>query len=193
MRRLSLLALGCATALTLTVPARAQRAFVGIGAGLSFIRDDGTGEGGARPGIRVLGGYPVVRGISLVLEGTAHGLSEDAQDFVSDSTTRETGVLGVYTIFLAAQVDLSDDAYVRPGLGVGGNAFAVGTPLPGGGFDFHVSREGGPAAGITAGYALRVRDGFSVNVEGVGVWSGGEDSSGSRMAGGLLVVPTWRF
>jgi hypothetical protein len=189
MRGLSLLALGCALALTLAAPARGQRPFAGVGAGLSFIHDRGTEEDGVRPGVRALVGWRVFRGVSLLLEGTAHGLGENPPD----SIVRESGVLSVYTIFLAAQVDLADEVYLRPALGVGGNAFAVGIPLPGGGFATDISREGGPALGLTAGYAVRVSDGFSVNVEGVGAWSGGEDSSGSRVVAGLLVVPTWRL
>ena len=192
-RRLSLLALGCAAVLTLAAPAGAQRAFVGVGAGLSYIRKSDTEESGARPSVRALAGWRIARGVSLLLEGTAYGVGEDARDFLADSTSRETGVLGVWTLFLAAQLDLSEDVYLRPALGLGGNAFAVGRPLPNDGFDFGVSREGGPAVGLTAGYAVRVSDRFSVNVEGVGAWSGGEDSSGSRVVAALLVVPTWRL
>ena len=192
MRRLVAPALGCAVVLTLAAPARAQRAFAGVGAGLSYVQDRATEEDGVRPAVRALAGWRVARGVSLLLEGTAHGLGEDARDFLAD-TTGESGVLGVWTVFLAAQLDLAADVYLRPALGLGGNAFAVGTPLPGGGFNFGVSREGGPAVGLTAGYAVRVRDNFSINLEGVGAWSGGEDSSGSRVVAGLLVVPTWRL
>lgn len=193
VRRLFLPALVCAAVLTLAAPAPAQRAFAGVGAGLSLIQNRETEESGVRPSVRALAGWRVARGVSLLLEGTAHGLGEDADDFLADSTSRETGVLGVWTLFLAAQIDLSEDVYLRPALGLGGNAFAVGIPRPGDGFDFEVSREGGPAVGLTAGYAVRVSDRFSVNVEGVGAWSGGEDSSSSRVVAGLLVVPTWRL
>ena len=183
---------GCAAALVLAAPARAQRAFVGVGAGLGYIHDSGTEESGVRPSIRVLAGYRVASGVSIVLEGTAHGLSEDARDFLSESEG-ETGVLAVQTLLLAARFDLGDDAYLRPGVGLGRHAFAFGIPTSTGGFTFDVSHEAGLAAGLTAGYAVRMGDNFSLNLEGVVAWSGGEDSTSSRVVGGVLVVPTWRF
>jgi hypothetical protein len=55
------------------------------------------------------------------------------------------------------------------------------------------SHETGPAAGLAVGRVLGARQRVPVAVEGFGLLSHGEDSSGSRWAFGLRVVPQLRF
>jgi hypothetical protein len=195
MRRIVLFPLLFATLLA-PREARAQRTFAGVGGGASFVRDEGTGEEAWRPSLRAFAGWRVAPGISLLLEGTAHGIAGDEEPRVSDfppgSSTRirDPKVLAVLTLFAAVQLDLSDELYVRLALGLGRHAFEAYRFGPGNqAQDAFVGHEAGPAAGYTFGVAHNV----FLTMEGAGVWSHGEDSAGSRLPGGLYIVPTVSF
>jgi hypothetical protein len=56
-----------------------------------------------------------------------------------------------------------------------------------------MSEEAGPAAQLAIGWTLRLSRRFPVAVEAIGLWSGGEDSTGARWAAGVQVVPMLRF
>jgi hypothetical protein len=56
-----------------------------------------------------------------------------------------------------------------------------------------MSEEAGPAAQLAVGRTLRLSRRVPVAVEAIGLWSGGEDSTGARWAAGVQVVPMIRF
>lgn len=198
IRRHLPLALAIAAACVLPSAAGAQRWFAGVGGTLTAIHIADTETSAFRPGFHAVVGYRVGRGISVGLEGSLYGLGDDepqTTDFIpgSLSVARRPEIVETRTLFAFVQLD-AGPVYVRPAAGIGGHAFPA--YLVGEGnevLDAHVSREGGPAAGITAGYAVPLGPRSSLNLEGVAVWSGGEDSSGDRRVYGLRIVPTFRL
>lgn len=187
-----------AAACVLPSAAQAQRWFAGVGGTLTAIDFAEVDVSAVRPGLHGVVGYRLGRGISTGVEFSLYGLGDDeprTTDFVPGTTTQERipEIVRTRTLFAFVQLD-AGPVYVRPALGVAGNTFA--SYLFGAGdqvLEANTSSEGGPGAGIAAGYAVPVGGRASVNFEGVAAWSGGEDSSTDRYVYGLRIVPTLRF
>jgi len=201
MRRLILV---CAGALAAALPAVAQAqqgAFVGFGAGVGNVRDQEFGQHRVGVMLHARAGWGFGRN-AVMLEGGWHGLGDDQAStnditFLDDPSgsptlVRRPKVLQTMSLLAAVQVGLPGDLYVRPGLGVAWHSFPV----------YHVdtddmfaemSEEAGPAAQLAIGRTLRLSPRFPVAVEAIGLWSGGEDSTGARWAAGIQVVPMFRF
>jgi hypothetical protein len=193
--------------------AAAQRAdglrgpFAGVGIGMGNVRDQGLEEQRLGPMLHGRLGWGLGRSITPMLELGVYGLGDDRPeigDVVYVYDTPETGgaqttqvlrtpsVLNIYSALASVQIGLPRGLYVRPGIGLGFHSFASyrldpDAPLA------ETSQEGGPAAGIALGRTLNALGRFPIAVEGIALWSGGEDSTGSRWVAGLQIVPMLRF
>ncbi|HKP75910.1 MAG TPA: hypothetical protein VJT67_10235 [Longimicrobiaceae bacterium] len=200
MRRLMFV---CAAALAAAVPTVAQGqqgAFVGFGAGVGNIRDPGVNQHRTGVMLHARAGWGFGRN-AVMLEGGWHGLGDDQAStddivFVDPSPqlafARRPEVLQTMSLLGSVQVGLPGDLYVRPGVGVAWHSFPVYN------VDFDaisagMSEEAGPAAQLAIGRTLRLSPRLPVAVEAIGLWSGGEDSTGARWAAGIQVVPMFRF
>jgi len=174
--------------------------FVGLGVGLGNVRDQNLGQHRVGVMLHARAGWGFGRNAAM-LEAALHGLGDDqarGDDFVwpEGSTdpvpSRRPEVLQTMSWLAALQVGLPGDLYVRPGVGIAWHAFPF--------YDFSsdaigagTSMEAGPAAQLAVGRTLRLSPRFPVAVEAIGLWSGGEDSTGARWAAGIQVVPMIRF
>ena len=131
-----------------------------------------------------------------------HGLGDDrprtsdltiVNEFGGIEESRRPVVLNTQSVLLSLQVGVPDQVYVRPGIGLGRHAFASYLVGQSSVERAEVSHEGGLAAGLALGRVFSVAQRVPMAVEGVVLWSGGEDSTGSRWAAGLQVVPQLRF
>ena len=179
--------------------------FVGVGAGMGNVRDQDLDEQRVGAMLHARVGWGLGHAITPMLELGVHGLGDDQPrngDIViitppgggqSTQVVRSPSVLNTVSLLASLQVGLPRAFYVRPGIGVGSHAFAAynlfGTDTP----TAETSHEAGPAAGIALGRTMNLAGRFPVAVEGVALWSGGEDSTGSRWAAGVQVVPMIRF
>lgn len=174
------------------LPAR----FVTVGVGVSRIDEEETGVSATRPHLRLGVGWRIGRGVAVMLDGAAYGIGDDEpreSDFVDGEFVRRAKVLGTQTLFAAVHVE-ADGFYIRPGLGLGRHAYPAYYVGPGDAvLDAYTGHEAGPAAGVVVGRAFRFGDGMEMGVEGVGVWSHGEDSTGSHWVYGVQVAPRFRF
>lgn len=176
--------------------AEAQRWFAGAGGALAAIANTGNETTAFRPGVHAAIGYGVGKGVAVGIEGSLYGLGDEeprTSDFIPGTSTftRRPEVVETRTLFAFVQVD-AGPVYLRPGVGIGMHAspsylFGPGDQV----LEASVTREGGLAAGLTAGYAVPIGHRASVNFEGVAVWSGGEDSTSDRRVYGLRIVPTF--
>jgi hypothetical protein len=192
VRRLLLASLAVSAAVLMPSAARAQRAFVGLSAGVDHISQRDYDASAVRPSVGARVGVGVARGVSLVLDAQAHGLGdEDPQpsDFQGDDFVNLPEVLQTTTLLLGAQIDVARGAYVRPAIGVGRHAFPSYLVQGNDAVSAEVSHEAGLAAGVSAGYLLRAGTSFSLAIEASATWSGGEDSSGDRTIFGIKLVP----
>jgi hypothetical protein len=110
--------------------------------------------------------------------------------------TRVPQVLGAEFLLLGAQVYLTRALYVRPALGVGRQSFATymsfGTP-EGVTDSAFVAKEGGPAAGLSLGYNLKVHPKFSLGIETSLLVGSLVEGGDSRKAFGIQVTPQLNF
>ena len=201
MRRLVFV---CAAVLVSALPARAQEPqgpFVGFGAGVGNVRDQNFGQHRVGVMLHARAGWSFGRN-AVMLEGGWHGLGDDQASpndlaWLDDtsgepSVVHRPRVLQTMSLLAAVQVGLPGELYVRPGLGLAWHSFPV--------YHFEtdamwagMSEEAGPAAQLAVGRTLRLSPRFPVAVEAIGLWSGGEDSTGARWAAGIQVVPMFRF
>lgn len=195
--RLSLL-LVLAAAMHLPTTAVAQRAFIGLGGGVSRI-DPGSQfvtRADTRPSIALRAGFGGRR-VKVVLDWQRHGLGDDQPlptDYQNGTTTRIPQVLRTESLLLGAQIYLAAGFYVRPAVGLGSNGFPV-YYVPNG-FDAEsaeVSQEGALTAGLSAGYHLKLHRHFSLAIEVTAFGSPGEDSSEGRTVVGIQVIPLLEF
>lgn len=172
--------------------------FVGLGVGVENVRDQDLGQHRVGLMLHARAGWGLGSN-AVMLEGAWHGMG-DEQAHVDDivwvggepTLARRPKVLQTMSLLASVQVGLPGDLYVRPGVGVAWHSFPV----------YHVdsddqfaelSEEAGPAAQLALGRTLRLSRRFPVAVEAIGLWSGGEDSTGARWAAGVQVVPMLRF
>jgi hypothetical protein len=176
--------------------ADAQRGFVAAGAGVSRIRPHSSFglESATRPSLLARGGIGGGR-FQLVLDWQTHGLGDQeplTTDYQNGVFARTPQVLRTDFLMLGAQVHFGR-FYVRPALGVSSNKFAVYF-VPGDHTESaDVSQEGGLAAGLSAGYRLKVSSRFSLALEASALQSGSEDSTGDRTVIGFQVIPLLEF
>jgi hypothetical protein len=179
--------------------------FVGVGVGMGNVRDQDLDEQRIGAMLHARAGWGLGHGITPMLELGVHGLGDDQPrngDVViinpsgggqTTQVMRMPSVLNTVSLLASVQVGLPGAMYVRPGVGVASHAFATynlfGTDTP----TAETSHEAGPAAGIALGRTMNLAGRFPVAVEGVALWTGGEDSTGSRWAAGIQVVPMIRF
>jgi hypothetical protein len=211
MKRLSIALAGLAGALVLApAPGAAQQAaeprgpFVGLGVGVGNVQDPDAHMHRVGPMLHARAGWALGGATAVMLEGAWHGLGDD-QAQIGDIVTvdppgggqqtqvmRRPEVLQTMSLLASVQVGLPGNLYVRPGLGLAWHSFPVytlGTDAP----RAEMSEEAGPAAQLAVGRTLRLSRRFPVAVEAIGLWSQGEDSTGSRWAAGVQIVPMLRF
>ncbi|HSU14687.1 hypothetical protein [Longimicrobium sp.] len=176
--------------------------FVGIGVGVSAVNNDELGQHRLGPALHGRVGWGFSRSLAAMLEVGVHGLGDDRPRNSDIVVTNELGgtqvnrrpvVLNTVSLLASVQIGDPEQVYVRPGVGLGRHAFATYFVGSGGVTDAQVSHEAGPAAGLALGRVFNVAQRFPVAVEGTVLWSHGEDSSGSRWAAGVQVVPQLRF
>ena len=195
--RLPSLALAAALAVPSAARAQEDGWFVGAGAGASVIDRGYDAPDVTRPHVRLMAGKRLSRYVSVALEGTAYGLFDEeprVSDFPPGSTDplRSPVVVGTQTLFAAVQVEVAPDFYLRPGVGLSRHSYAAYFFGPGDQVqDAWVGHEAGPAAGLTVGYAFPLGANASLALEGVGVWSHGQDSAASRWVYGVQIAPTF--
>jgi hypothetical protein len=213
MARLRLVALAAlSTALALApsggsaqLPDGVRGPFAGVGVGMGNVRDQNLDAQRIGAMLHARLGWGLGRAVAPMLEVGVHGLGDEEPrngDIViidpsnggqMTQVVRTPEVLNTVSVLASVQVGLPAAMYVRPGIGLGRHAFPVynlfGTDPPTAG----TSHEGGPAAGIALGRTMNPSGRFPVAVEGVVLWSGGEDGTGSRWAAGVQIVPMIRF
>jgi hypothetical protein len=136
----------------------------------------------------------------VVLDWQRHGLG-DEKPLVSDwprvagAPTRVPQVLEADFLLLGAQIYLTRALYLRPALGVGRHAFATYTDLDAQpGLDTaYVAKEGGPAAGLSLGYHLKLHPGFSLAIETSLLLMGTIEGGHEKTALGIQVTPLLDF
>jgi hypothetical protein len=176
--------------------------FVGVGAGMGNVRDQNLDEQRVGAMLHARVGWGLGHGVAPMLELGVHGLGDDQprngdvviiNDVGATQVIRSPSVLNTVSLLASVQVGLPRAFYVRPGVGVASHAFATynlfGTDAP----TAETNHEAGPAAGIALGRTMNLAGRFPVAVEGIALWTGGEDSTGSRWAAGVQVVPMIRF
>jgi len=197
--RASLLASHCmffAVATLLPSDARAQRGFVGAGAGVSRIHPQPSFglQSATRPSLLARAGIGGGR-FKLVLEWQTHGLGDDEPlitDYQNGVITRTPQVLRTDFLLLGAQVHFGQ-FYVRPAAGVSSNKFAVYFVPRDATESASISQEGGLAVGLSAGCRLKVSGRISLALEASALRSGSEDSTEDRTVIAFQVVPLLEF
>ena len=190
----------CAAALALPAVAHGQQGpFVGLGAGVEKVRDQDLGQHRVGVMLHARAGWAFGRN-AVMLEGAWHGLGDDqaSLDDIAIPDANQTvlvnppEVLQTMSLLASMQIGLPGDLYVRPGLGVAWHSFPV-YHIDSDDLFAEMSEEAGPAAQLAIGRTLHLSRRVPVAVEAIGLWSGGEDSTGPRWAAGIQVVPMLRF
>jgi hypothetical protein len=193
-----LLLLVITTLTHLPTTAAAQRAFIGVGTGVSRI-DSGSQfvtRADTRPSVALRAGFGGRR-VKLVLDWQRHGLGDDRPlptDYRNGTTTRIPQVLRTESLLLGAQFHLVSGFYVRPAVGFASNGFAV-YYVPNGvdAESAEVGQEAALTGGLSAGYRLKLHRRFSLAIEASAFRSPGEDSSEGRTVVGIQLVPLLEF
>ncbi len=196
-------------ALAAAIPSqgRAQAAgptgfFVGVGAGLGRTAEPGNDAANVSPALHLRAGWAFTPSLSLVVEAGANAIgSQEMVDFTVPDPTLvpvdivEQRAVKLQTEWVLASLQVGNPAtfYVRPGVGVARHAFDTLTPTSGDTYVAGTSFETGLAAGVAAGRQVRLIPGFPLNVEGIAVWTQGEDSTRPRWSTGLQVVHDFHF
>ena len=177
--------------------------FIGLGVGVGNVREPGLDQHRVGVMLHARAGWGFGR-VAPMLELGVHGLPNEEPrhgDIViidpsgggtQTQVVRRPRTLNTISVLAAVQVGLPGELYVRPAAGLAWQSFPVydlGTDAP----TLDVREEAGPAAQLAIGRTLRLSRRFPVAVEAIGLWSGGEDSTGARWAAGVQVVPMLRF
>lgn len=168
--------------------------FIGVGGGVSNVRDTGAGLSTLRPSLHLRAGYALGPAVALMVEFTQTGIGAQPRDSVviDGSVVRADHQLSTSALLLSAQLGTPRSIYLRPGVGFGRHAFTVFAPAPGGGYVPETSHEAGIAAGLAVGHEFAL-SGFPVSAEATALWTGGEDSSSPRVSLGVQFVHDIRF
>jgi hypothetical protein len=194
--RLLLLFVICATS-HLPTPAAAQRGFVGLGAGGSVL-DLSTEqtEPHSRPSSTVRVGYGGER-VKLVLDWQRHGWGDDQplpSDYQNGAQTRYPEVLRTDLLLLGAQINVISGLYMRPMVGIGGlGAPAYSVPDGMNAESAEVQLGGAIAAGLSAGYHLRLHPRFALAIEASALRTDAVEGNEKRTIIGFQVVPLLGF
>ncbi len=196
-------AVALAAAAISAADARAQAGpFVGVGVGMGSINDSDAGNHRVSPVLHGRVGWGFSRSLAAVLEVGVHGLGDEQprtsdisiiNEFGATQVNRRPVVLNTVSLLASVQVGDPEQVYVRPGIGLGRQAFATYLTGAGGVESAGISHEAGLAAGVALGRVVRVGQRLPVAVEAAALWSHGEDSSGSRWGAGVQVVPLLHF
>jgi hypothetical protein len=178
-----------------------QGRFVGAGVGVGHVANPDLGDARFGLMLHARAGWGLPHALAPMLEMSMHGLGDDEPrngDVVvtpsgGTQVVRRPSLLNTVSVLASLQVGLPGSYYVRPGVGVGSHAFASYNLFSGDVPMAETSYEAGSAAGIAIGRTLNVAGRFPIAVEGIGLWSHGEDTTGPRWAAGLQVVPMIRF
>jgi hypothetical protein len=194
-----------AAAAALPLPAHAQQGpFVGFGVGVGNVKDQNLNQHRVGVMLHARAGWGFSRSSAVILEGGWFGLGDEQAStndvvFVTPpagegdwAVVRHPRVLQTMSLLASVQVGLPGDLYVRPGVGVAWHSFPV-YHVDSDAMSAEMSEEAGPAAQLAVGRTLRLSRRVPVAVEAIGLWSGGEDSTGARWAAGVQVVPMIRF
>ncbi|HEX8906240.1 MAG TPA: hypothetical protein VF771_15430 [Longimicrobiaceae bacterium] len=176
--------------------------FVGVGVGLGSINAPDVGQHRVGPVLHGRVGWGFSRSFAGMLEVGVHGLG-DQQPRTSDisvindvggtQVNRRPVVLNTVSALVSLQIGDPEKVYLRPGIGVSRHAFATYLVDQTAVRTAEISHEAGPAAGLALGRVFNVSQRFPMAVEGLVLWSHGEDSAGSRWAAGVQVVPLLHF
>jgi hypothetical protein len=194
--RLSILLVICA-ATHLPTPAAAQRGFVGLGAGGSVI-DLSTEqtEPHSRPSSTLRVGYGGQR-VKVVLDWQRHGWGDDqvlTSDYQNGVQTRYPEVLRTDFLLLGTQINVVSGLYVRPMVGIGGlGAPAYSVPDGMNAESAEVQLGGAIAAGLSAGYQLRLHSRFALAIEASALRASPVEGTERRTIIGFQVVPLLGF
>jgi hypothetical protein len=194
--RLSLLLVICA-ATHLPTLAAAQRGFVGLGAGGSVL-DLSTEqtEPHSRPSSTVRVGYGGQR-VKLVLDWQRHGWGDDEvlpSDYQNGVQTRYPEVLRTDLLLLGAQINVVSGLYMRPMLGIAGLGAPVYTVPDGMNAEgANVDLGGAFAAGLSAGYHLRLHPRFALAIEASALRTDAVEGNEQRTIIGFQVLPLLGF
>lgn len=188
--------LAAAAAIVLApVSASAQPGFfVGVGGGVSDVRDTEADLSTIRPSLHLRAGYAIRPSVALMVEFTQTGIGAQPRDSVviDGSVVRADHQLSTSVLLLSAQFGAPRSIYVRPGVGFGRHAFTVFTPAPEDGYIPETSHEAGIAAGLAVGHEFPL-SGFPISAEATALWTQGEDSSSPRVSLGIQFVHDIRF
>jgi hypothetical protein len=178
--------------------------FVGVGAGMEGVRDQELGDERFGLMLHARAGWGLGHSVTPMLELGFHGLGDEeprngdvviiapSQGGANTQVVRRPSVLSTASLLASVQVGAPGGFYLRPGVGVGTHAFASYN-LFGDTPSAETSHETGVAAGLALGRVMNPAGRFPIAIEGVGVWTGGEDSTGARWAAGVQIVPMLRF
>jgi hypothetical protein len=175
------------TAAHMPTTAVAQRAFIGFGAGVSRIdpNSEFVAPADTRPSSSLRAGLGGRR-VKVVLDWQRHGWGDGEplpSDYQNGVQTREPEVLRTDFLLLGAEIDVSRGFYVRPALGVAG--FRAATA--------EVDLEPAVAAGLSAGYHLKLHRSFSLAIEASVLHGRGVEGVQRRTVFGIQVIPLLEF
>jgi hypothetical protein len=212
MNRASLTVLAAlAVTATLAAPARAQDVpddhgpLIGAGLGLSETSEPSADRSRFTPSVELRAGWAFSRSAALVVSAALNGEGGKtpesyfgSNDPAAVSAPLRSELVGTFSVLASLEVATPAGVYVRPGVGVAEHTFGAWYTFPtttGNGLYYqgHIAHEWGPAAGLAVGRDLSAISPFPVKVEAVALWSGGEDSTGSRWSAGVQVVHDIRF
>jgi hypothetical protein len=170
-----------------------------VGGGFGQVRS--ATESGTGPQLNGRVGVQLSRQLMAVVEVGVFGPENEVprvgdvvvdERGVSTIVRRRTRLLRTPVLLLGVQAGGGDGLYVRGAVGVGSHSYAAYGPWP----EMNTastSSEVGPAAGLSAGYSVRIGARLHMGIEAVVIRSGGEDSSGARTILGLQIVPVLRL
>jgi hypothetical protein len=176
--------------------------FLGAGGGLGRTTDTGSHEAqvGFLASIRT--GWRFNPNVALMLESsinTGNDRDVDSSSVIvlgpggsqSELPSRRVK-LGMQSLLVSLQLGNAKTLYVRPGIGVASHSYGYYAPHSNDVYIARTGHESGLAGGIAVGRMLPI-PGFPLNVEVVGLYGHGEDSTSPRWSTGLQVVREIQF
>jgi hypothetical protein len=212
MKRETIL-LGAVAALACVAPGAAQQTVGGTGpllggaVGISETREPGAELSRVAPSVQVHAGWAVTPHVSLLLESALNGKGGRQPESYATNidpaaiiAPPRSELVETWSLLASVQLSTASGTYVRPGVGMADHTFGTWTPAylptfaPGGAYYIgRTEHEWGPAAGVALGQDLSRLTPLPVGVEAVALWSGGEDSTGSRWSFGLQLMHDIHF
>ena len=163
---------------------------LGLGGGVSSVRDSRTDEQGSGAVFNLRAGLGMGRGITPMVEVTGHRVFDE---WLPIGYTTSSAVLKTGAVLASVQVELPRSFYVRPGVGYGNHAFVAPDSATTDDGYFYTAHESGSAASLTIGRTLLAARPAVVAIEGTALWTRGGDVSGNRRSLGVQVIAMLRF